>query len=443
MGLIPTCGPSTRRKFAENLARISPRQRDHMLTVWIRYLTESSYTSDRLRYSTRVARTLGFVNGCVMERLQIERTVIVGAGLAGLTVAYHLRRIGLDPLLVESGDVLGGSWRARHPQLTLNTHRSVSHLPGLQYPSRTPAFPRRDDVVRHLEDFAREHAFRIIHGAHVASVRRVADHFEIGVGDKTIGASNVVIATGRDREPVEPAVPGIDTFSGARLHASSFGDARQYDGKRVLVVGGGNSGFDILNHLHRVATVKTWLSVRSGSAILPKRLKGIAVHRFSPFMDLLPSSASDLAIMITQRLAFGDIRALGLPSPAVGAATRLRRDQVAIPVDDGAIQSIRAGLAEVVGEVVRIDGPTVFLSDGRTVEPDYLIMATGYSSGLKNTLSEFNVLDSKGNPRLNGSGFDNSVPGLWFAGMTPGLVSYFHNADMEAKAVARAIKRQR
>jgi len=225
---------------------------------------------------------------------QIERAVIVGAGLAGLTVAYHLRRKGLDPLLLDSGDAIGSSWRSRHPQLTLNTHRTVSHLPGLKYPAKTPAFPRRDDVVRHLDAFSQLHAFRMVHGSDVTSIRHLGGTFEVEVGEDTIKATNVIIATGRDRDPVEPSIAGGETYTGTRLHAAHFGDARQYRGMRVLVIGGGNSGFDVVNNLSRTQTAHIWLSVHTGSAILPQAPQGprrspvlapdepVAVIRFEP-----------------------------------------------------------------------------------------------------------------------------------------------------------------
>ena len=124
----------------------------------------------------------------------VERVVIVGAGLAGLTVAYHLKRLGIKSLILDKGGKIGASWSARHQQLTLNTHRSVSHLPGLQYQSGTPAFPRRDDVVRHLESFAQRHAFPIRFNVDVTGIskagsaevqlRRLSDRSTLVVPDK-------------------------------------------------------------------------------------------------------------------------------------------------------------------------------------------------------------------------------------------------------------------
>lgn len=369
----------------------------------------------------------------------VERVVIVGAGLAGLTVAYHLKRLGIKNLILDKGGEIGASWSARHQQLTLNTHRSVSHLPGLQYQSGTPAFPKRDDVVRHLESFAQRHAFPIRFNVDVTGISKAGSCFVITSSTGPVFAEHVVIATGRDHDPRWPQIRGVETFTGQRIHASDFGDVKQYAGKRVLVVGGGNSGFDILNHLCRVDTEEVWLSVRSGSAVLPKRLRGIAVHRLSPLMDMLPSAFADLAIGFTQRLAFGNIQSFGFPKPGRGAATRLRCDHIAIPVDDGAMGAIKAGRIAVVREVDRVVGGTVYLAGGDIVEPDILIAATGYGPRLGCTLGDLSVLDAKGNPILGSDNVSSSVPGLWFSGMTPGLVSYFRSVDREAGKIAAAV----
>ncbi len=373
-----------------------------------------------------------------MERSNPEKAVIIGAGLAGLTVAYQLVRRGISPLLLDQGVSVGDTWRSRHPQLSLNTHRSVSHMPGFTYPERTPAFPRRDDVVRHLGDFARKHEFRVRNGVEVVSVAHDG-MFTVETSEETIFATTVIVATGRDRRPVEPAIEGFDTFSGQRNHSSTFGDAMGYAGKRVLVIGGGNSGFDVVNHLARVPGTRVWLSVRSGSAILPKRFKGLAVHRFSPLINMFPAAVSDLAINLIQRMAFGDVGQLGLPTSTKGAATRLRNEQIAIPVDDGAIRSIEEGKTLVVSEVDRIDGAYVKLRGGMLIEPDAIISATGYSAGLESLLGGLGVVDGAGNPVRRGNDTRCSVPGLFFAGMTPGLVSYFHNADKEGREIARVI----
>jgi hypothetical protein len=156
-------------------------------------------------------------------------------------------------------------------------------------------------------------------------------------------------------------------------------------------------------------------------------------------MEMFPAAASDLAINLIQRMAFGDVGKLGLPTSTKGAATRLRSEQIAIPVDDGAIRSIKDGKTLVVSEVSRIDGAYVKLRSGTLIEPDIIISATGYSAGLESLLGGLGVVDGVGNPDRRGNGTRSSIPGLFFAGMTPGLVSYFHNADKEGREIARAI----
>ena len=367
----------------------------------------------------------------------IEKAVIVGGGLAGLTAAYELKRAGIAARIFDKDDKIGQTWLDRHPQLSLNTHRSVSHLPHLQYPRGTPAFPRRTDVAVHLQEFARRHDLSVEHGVTVSDIRRTDDCFTMQINAASVRARNVVIATGRDRYPVMPILQGGDGYRGLLIHSSQFGDAKQYEGKRVLVIGGGNSGFDVLNHLSRVRPAQTWVSVRSGSTILPKRLHGIAVHRLSPLVAALPSKVADVSIALTQFLAFGSLADTGLPAAHKGAATRLSNEQIAIPVDDGAIRSIRDGRTKVVSEVLGFSGDMVSLADGTSIDPEIIIAATGYGAGLGSLIP---ALDGTEGVSIRQS---NAYEGLWFVGMTPGLISYFHNVRRESRQIAIAIRARR
>ncbi|MFP5076655.1 flavin-containing monooxygenase [Rhizobium sp. YIM 134829] len=366
--------------------------------------------------------------------------LVIGAGLAGLTVAHHLLLKRVDCVVLEAAAAPGASWAARHPQLTLNTHRDHSTLPGLRYPKGTPAFPSRDAVIDHLQAFAGRADFPIRYGAVVTQVVAQDDGgftVTLATGERLEGA-HLVIATGRDRLPLMPAIEGAEGFGGILRHASALGRAKDYQGQRVLVIGGGNSGFDVVNHLSKVKTDRLWLSVRGGASVLPKRLKGLAVHRLSPMMERLPSAIVDPAIRLTERLAFGRLQNLGFPQPEAGAATRLRRNQIAIPVDDGTIASIKAGRTTLAGPVARIEGTSVVLHSGERIEPDIIIAATGYESGLSALLGHLPVLDTRGHPRLSASGPASPLPNLWFAGMRPNLVSYFHGARQDGMVIADA-----
>ncbi|WP_192845790.1 NAD(P)/FAD-dependent oxidoreductase [Aureimonas sp. AU22] len=367
--------------------------------------------------------------------------VIIGSGLAGLTAAHTMRQQGIEPLVLERESDLGASWDRRHPQLTLNTHRSLSALPGLSYPAGTGAFPKRSAVIAHLQAFQDRHQFEIRHDAAVSSISRADGRFNVETTVGTILASAVIVATGRDAVPVVPQWKGLETFTGRVLHAADFGDARAYQGRSVLVVGGGNSGFDVLNHLSRIETGPVWLALRNSTSVLPKRMCGFAVHRLSPLMASLPTRFADRLIGWTQRVAFGDLTRHGFPPGRFDAATRLARNQIAIAVDDGAVAAVKRGRIAVVGGVTEFGGATVTLSDGTTLAPDIVIVAVGYVSALTSLLGSLGVVDETGRPHLRGGLGETAVPGLWLVGMQPSLTSYFQQAQREAKHAARSIAR--
>ena len=217
------------------------------------------------------------------------------------------------------------------------------------------------------------------------------------------------------------------------------GDAREYASCSILVIGGGNSGFDILNHLSRVDTGPLWFSVRRGPSILPRRFGRFAVHRLSPVMARLPTVVVDQFIALTQFIAFGKLQLLGFPPSKADAATRLQREHVAIPVDDGTVAAIRKGRVTVVPEVIEFKSHGVVLANGSEVRPDIVIAASGYGSMLPSLLGSLPVLGDNGSPPNLKGKVVGDVAGLWFTGMTPTLTSFFMQTRREAVLIANGI----
>jgi cation diffusion facilitator CzcD-associated flavoprotein CzcO len=375
--------------------------------------------------------------------MSLEQTVrdvlIVGSGLAGLTAAHALRRHGIEAVVLEREADVGASWERRHPQLTLNTHRSVSALPELTYPTGTGAFPKRDAVVAHLRAFRDQHRFEIIHGVEALSARKERGLFVVETNVGVFRARNLVVATGRDAVPSSLPWSGREAFKGQIIHAAELGDVRAYAGRSVLVVGGGNSGFDVLNHLSRVETGPVWLSLRRRPGLLPKRLGGLAVHRFSPLMEMLPTRLVDRLIAWTERIAFGDLSKHGFPKGQLDAATRLVNSHIAIAVDDGAIAAVKQGRTTVVAGVDSFSASGVILSDRTVLKPDIVIAALGYASSLLPMLSSFGVIDSNGQSHRGKGPGETRVQGLWLVGMQPSLTSYFRQTQRESTFVAQTI----
>lgn len=374
------------------------------------------------------------------DTISTEPVIVIGAGAAGLAAAQALAKVGLRPVILEKEDRLAQPWHRRHKNLHLNTHRDLSALPGVDYPKNTPAFPHRSVVINHLNEFHAAHGLSVEFGVAVEQIIFDRDQWLVRTSKGARLARHVVIATGRDRQPFIPQWKGVNSFAGKIIHSADFGEADDYAGKKVLVVGAGNSGFDTLNHLAGAASAETiWLSARSGPSVLPKRIGRIAVHRLSPFMALLPFKVADAVIAATQRLVFGNLEKYGLPPAPLGGASRLNGDYTAIAADDGAVRAIKAGKISVVPAISEFTRDSVVLTNGMTVHPDIVIAATGYRPGLDAVVGSLGVLDSKGVPLFNGSTSDPQLPGLWFTGMRPSIRGCFANASIQAKAIARQI----
>ncbi len=372
-----------------------------------------------------------------------DGAIVIGAGAAGLAAAHALLKAGVQAMVLEKEARLAEPWHGRHEQLHLNTHRDLSTLPGVSFPAGTLAFPHRSAVIRHLSEFSAKHRLPVEFSVLVDEIAFEGDHWLVRASDGPRLARHVIIATGRDRLPFVPAWKGIETFAGQIIHSAQFGDANDYTGKKVLVVGAGNSGFDTLNHLARVDTAQIWLSARHGPALLPRRIGQIAVHRFSPILARLPFRLADAVIAATQRLVFGNLASFGLPPAPSGGASRLASDYTAIAADDGAVDAIKAGRIIVLPTVREFTRDAVVFSNDATIEPDIVIAATGYRTGLETMVGKLGVLDEKGVPLFNGADADPRLPGLWFTGMRPSIRGCFANARIQAQAIAAKIAQQR
>lgn len=375
----------------------------------------------------------------MLSRGEINQVIIIGAGTAGLCAAHAMREAGIPFQIVDRAHQIGESWRNRHPRLVMNTYRDLSTLPDSRFPEGTRAFATRDALVSHMEQFVDRENIPVEFGIDVKRISRRDGLYVLETENGERLCRNLIIASGRDRQPIVPAWIGVEHYGGTLIHSSAFADASEYEGKSILVVGGGNSGFDILNHLTRVKTGPVWLSIRHAPSILPRRLAGITVHRLSPLLGRMPVKLVDYLLGISQRLAFGNLARLGFPRQTIGGASRLRDEQVALVVDEGAIKAIRKGRISLVPQVRAFCGSTVILADDSRLSPDIIIAATGYTPGLAPMLADLNVLDPRGFPRINGDEQLEHMPGLWFIGMRAQILGDIGSAKKQGRAIATAI----
>jgi cation diffusion facilitator CzcD-associated flavoprotein CzcO len=207
--------------------------------------------------------------------------VVIGAGQAGLSASYHLRRRGVDHVVLDGEDAPGGAWRHRWRSLRMATVNGVFDLPGMSRSAADPDEPAVDAVPRYFAAYEREFTLPIVRPVRVEAVRRASDVLpvlaEAGLaGPSLAGADDdlivytdhgtwtaraIINATGTWRTPNWPWYPGAETFAGRQLHVAQYPGADEFAEQHVVVVGGGISAIQLLGEISAVTTT-TWVTRR-------------------------------------------------------------------------------------------------------------------------------------------------------------------------------------
>ena len=196
--------------------------------------------------------------------------IVIGGGQAGLAIGHHLAQQGCRFTILEAADGPAAAWRARWDSLTLFTPARYDSLPGRPFPGDPDRYPTRDEVVAYLTDYARELPVR--YGSRVDALRRTDGGYEVELAGCVLTAEQVVVATG----PFQvPRVPGLSRALDPRIrqmHSSEYRNPDQIGAGPVLVVGGGNTGYQIAEEL--AATHEVHLAIGTRQAPLPQRVFG-------------------------------------------------------------------------------------------------------------------------------------------------------------------------
>lgn len=180
--------------------------------------------------------------------------VIIGGGQMGLSLGYYLRRAGADFLILDAEAGPGGAWRHGWESLRLFSPAGYSSLPGwLMPPPAHEGYPTRDDVLDYLSRYEARYDFPIARPVMVTAVESACDHLDISTDKGAFVARSVISATGTWSHPYVPEIAGHDLFRGLQIHSAHYLRPEDYAGRTVLVVGGGNSGAQIVAELATMA----------------------------------------------------------------------------------------------------------------------------------------------------------------------------------------------
>ncbi|MFF3327445.1 ArsO family NAD(P)H-dependent flavin-containing monooxygenase [Streptomyces sp. NPDC002889] len=282
---------------------------------------------------------------------QQTQVVVIGGGQSGLAAGYHLRRLGVDFVVLDAQSTPGGAWQHTWDSLRLFSPAAYSSLPGrLMPPQPGEAYPGAQHVVDYLADYEKRYELPIQHGVRAHAVHRDGAFLRVETDNGSWRARAVISATGTWSRPFLPTVPGRSVFQGVQLHTVEYRNPQEFAGRRVVVVGGGNSGAQIAADL-AYDTELTWATQRE-----PRFL------------------ADDIDGRVLFDVATARRRALDEGSSDAGGVASLG-DIVAVPP---VRQARDAGLLKWSPMFARLTRHGVAWADGTTAEADAVIWCTGF-----------------------------------------------------------------
>ena len=360
------------------------------------------------------------------------RALVIGAGPAGLATSRELARKGIEHVVIERGARVAACWAELYDSLRLHTGKHMSALPGLRFGRDVPVFPTRAHFLEYLERYAAVHDVPLHHRCVVARLERTASGWRAHTSRGAIETETVVVATGILSNPRVPSIPGREIFRGRVAHSVMYRRPIPFAGRRVLVVGVGNSGGEIATELAR-AGIDVTVSVRSGANVVPLTLAGVPIQYLSYLVRKLPRPAQEAVAEAVRRLGEKRRGPPVLPRPAHSPLD-------AIPlIGFHLVDEIRAGRVKVAAPISSFGSTTVRFTDGTERRFDDVILATGFSPAL-GILRGSIRLDSRGFALRSDRVTSADHPGLFFVGQnydaSGGLFNIARDAPLAAARVA-------
>ena len=287
--------------------------------------------------------------------------VVIGAGQAGLSSAYHLKRRGLEAnrgfVVIDKSPSPGGAWQFRWPSLTLSTVNRIHDLPGMSFAdavdTRQTEVQAADAVPKYFAAYERAFDLPVYRPVAVKVVCDRGDRFVVETDRFELSARGIINATGTWESPFIPQYPGAERFRGRQLHTKDYRTADEFTGKHVVIVGGGISAIQLLDEISRVTTT-TWVTRRPPQ------------FRTGPFDE----SAGRAAVAIVE-----DRVRRGLPPQSVVSVTGLPESAAIRAMRERGVLERKPMFSEITETGIRWDDET-------DLGADVILWCTGFRSSL-------------------------------------------------------------
>ncbi|MFI5155498.1 MAG: flavin-containing monooxygenase [Chitinophagales bacterium] len=367
-------------------------------------------------------------------------TLVIGASISGLATAAALNKAHIEYIIIERLKQVATPWRNHYERLHLHTSKRFSNLPYKKFDRAIPRYPSRQQVVDYMEDYQKAFDIQPVFNAEAIAVYKEGVYWMTETNLGSYQSKYLVMATGAYGKPKPIQFRGMETFSGEIMHSCEYKTGSQFKGKKVLVVGFGNSACEIAIDLHEQGASPS-MAVRSPVNVIPRDILGIPVLELSFLLSRLPPRLADLISAPLVNLIIGDLTKLGLKRKPYGALEEIQKEGNVPLLDIGTIRHIRQGHIKIYGDIDFINGRTIQFKDGKREEFDTIVAGIGYFRDY----ADFVKVDQNRFTDLNVSASRQKYfgkDGLYFCGYWISPTGQIHEIAADAKKIAKDIAKK-
>ena len=366
----------------------------------------------------------------------ITDTIIIGAGPAGISLASLLKKENVPYLILEKSGYVASSWRGHYDRLHLHTIKSFSHLPLLPFPDNYPKYVPRDLLISYYESYISKFTINPIFNSEVKSITYTEKDWRVVTNSEEYLSKRVVVATGYNNIPFFPEWESLDNYTGEVLHSKDYKNGSKYKNKKVLVVGAGNTGAEIVLDLYEHGAIPS-ICIRSPLRIVPRDLFGIPMQISAIILNKLPLALADTISQLLLFLTVPNLKKYGILPPTYGSVRQVKEFEKIPLIDIGTVDLIQKKIVSVYPGIKSFSNFEVEFDDDRKTNFDSIIFCTGYKTGLtkifKNS-SEF--LDDRGYPLKKG---EEIKSGLYFLGFNNHITGFLNYIGLESERISKDI----